>query len=633
VIKYGLVLLVLVSILLLGLSSPGAIFDPRRDPVPSFQKVAHSSNCAGCHGEDETGQALVDGEGNDVSIYNDWQISMMGLSAYDPFWRATLSHEVELYPAAKEAIESTCLRCHAPLGSFQAQLNGEPYSFELMLADSLGLDGVSCSSCHQQPSLNLGKGHSGNFTIDTNRLLFGPYPNPFQGPMQIYVGFDPVFADHIYSSGICAGCHTLITETLTDDGMPSGEYFVEQATYHEWLNSSYPGQGKECQSCHMPFIQDSVVIATDFLALKKRHPFGLHQFFGANTAMLDLMKANRDLLDLPSGPPEAAWNESIENNRLSLKRAAEITSSLVYVENDTLHVTLSIKNKTGHKLPSGYPSRLAWLEVVLKDNKTEEIYYANGVLDDEGNIPGRDLPFEPHHQVSKSSGDVQIYEMVMSDLLGHYTTRLNAANEPLKDNRLLPLGFRKTHAVYDTVAVWGSANEDPDYNSGSNNGMDQIEYRIPLGGRDGIADLSISLHYHAIPSRWMNDLFDPDTLALVNQFKTMYEGYQQFDEIIDELVIEDIDLSTTSTHPIQSISAFNIAPNPVGGNMLRINLLNPGIATGHLRYEIIDLNGMRIQEGIFSTEIPLNTQLKKGLYYFMLFDHLKPEGIKPFTVL
>ena len=97
--------------------------------------------------------------------------------------------------------------------------------------------------------------------------------------MQIYVGFDPVFSDHIYSSGVCAGCHTLITETLDENGVATGNSFIEQATYHEWLNSSFPSQGKECQTCHMPFIEDSVVIATDLLALKKRYPFGLHQFF------------------------------------------------------------------------------------------------------------------------------------------------------------------------------------------------------------------------------------------------------------------------------------------------------------------------------------------------------------------
>ena len=527
-IKYGLVLLITVSILFLGLTLPDTFLDPTRDPVPTNQKVAHSSHCAGCHGYDETGLALVDSDGNDVSIFDDWQISMMGLSAYDPFWRATIAHEVSQYPSAKSAIESTCLKCHAPLGTIQAHLDGRPYTYELMVQDSLGLDGVSCSACHQQPAQDLGKGHSGNFTIDTNRVMFGHLPNPFEGPMQIYVGFEPKFSDHIYSSGVCAGCHTLITETLEEDGNPTGNFFVEQATYHEWLNSSYSAQGKECQTCHLPFISDGVVIATDFKVLDKRKPFGLHQFFGANTAMLDLMKTNKVQLGLPEGPPENAWEESIANNRLSIASAAKLTVSSLTIDNDTLYLTVQVKNITGHKFPSGYPSRLAWLQIVLKDDTSQDTLYTNGMLNAQGNINGRNFPYEPHHQVSKSSDDVQVYEMVMGDMNGQLTTRLNAAFEPLKDNRLLPLGFQTDHAAYDTVAIWGSANLDPEYTSGSALGEDIIEYRIPLNGNNDIADLDISLQYQTMPSRWMNDLFEHDSISQIAQFKSMYQDYQVF---------------------------------------------------------------------------------------------------------
>ncbi|MEO5907455.1 MAG: hypothetical protein ABIQ11_12060, partial [Saprospiraceae bacterium] len=451
-IKYSIPFLLGATVIFLGLNLPfQSLSGPRRDPVPESQKVAHSVNCAGCHGADATGLALVDKLGNDVSIFNDWQFSMMGLSSYDPFWRATLAHEVNQFPSQKDAIEMTCLKCHAPLGSVQAHLDGLPYSYALMLQDSLGLDGVSCSGCHQQPAKNLGKGHTGNFLIDTNRIMFGPYPNPFTGPMELYVGFEPQFAEHIYSSGICAGCHTLITEALEDDGTLSGQFFIEQATYHEWLNSVYPLQGKECQSCHVPFIQDSVVIATDLLSLKKRYPFGLHQFFGANTAMLSLMKENRKELNIAPDSPDTVWNESIANNRLSLSKAGVIEINSIEIQNDTLILDLTIVNKTGHKLPSGYPSRVAWIQINLTENSSGEPIYRNGFLDDQGNLIGRDLPYETHHEVSRSEDDVQIYEMVMEDLHGNLTTRLNAAAKPSKDNRLLPLGFRKSHNVYDTV--------------------------------------------------------------------------------------------------------------------------------------------------------------------------------------
>ena len=632
-IKFGFILLVFISILFLGLTFPDAFLDPTRGPVPKSQKVAHSSHCAGCHGYDETGLALVDSHGQDVSIYDDWQISMMGLSAYDPFWRATISHEVSQYPSAKSAIESTCLKCHSPLGTIQAHLDGRPYSYDLMLADSLGLDGVSCSACHQQPAQNLGKGHSGNFTIDTNRVLFGQFPNPFQGPMQIYVGFEPKFSDHIYSSGVCAGCHTLITETLQDDGSPTGNFFVEQATYHEWLNSSYPAQGKECQTCHLPFISDGVVIATDFKVLEKRKPFGLHQYFGANTAMLDLMKTNRELLGLPEGPPEQAWDESIANNRQSLANAAELTISPLTIDNDTLYFTVQVKNKTGHKFPSGYPSRLAWLQIVLKVENGQDTIYSNGLLNAQGNISGRNFPYEPHHQVSKSTEEVQIYEMVMGDMNGQLTTRLNAAFEPLKDNRLLPLGFRRDHSTYDTVAVWGNANLDPEYTLGSALGQDIVEYRIPLNGNNGVADLEVSLHYQTLPSRWMSDLFDHDSIPQVAQFKSMYQYYKVFEEIVDQLNIDSIDLSPSSTSPITSITTLELFPNPVAGTTLQINLTNQSLLSNGLRYEIITPYGTTLQSGSLSEKIELGQKIKNGVYFFILYDSSRLMCIKPFVVL
>ncbi len=633
--KYLLTVSVALAVIWLGISRNVTFFSPPlQNPVPQTQKVAHSNHCSGCHGHDESGLSLVDKSGNDVNIHDDWQISMMGLSAYDPFWRATLAHEVNQYPTAKTAIESTCLKCHAPLGHFEATRLGLAYAYDDMLTDSLGLDGVSCSACHQQPQEGLGKGHSGNFTLDTNRLIWGQYPNPFQGPMQIYVGFDPVFSDHIYSSGICAGCHTLITETLRDDGSPSGQYFVEQATYHEWLNSSYPAQGKECQSCHLPFIEDGVIIASDFFALEDRYPFGLHQFFGANTAMLELMRDHKDEIGIGQFAPAEAWQESIDNNRISLRNSASLAITDIRTQNDTMFVTVAVRNKTGHKLPSGYPSRLAWLRITLTDPDSGETIYLNGAMDDQGHITGRDHPFEPHHEISRSAGDVQIYELVMADLSGHLTTRLNAASQPFKDNRLLPLGFRKNHPVYDTVAIWGNALEDPDYGEFSGKGTDTVHYHIPLNGATGKARLNASFLYQSIPSRWMLDLFQHDDVPEVAIFKSMYDEYADHFEIIDELFIDDIDLSTTSIRPVSPSFSVILFPNPVRHQMMQITGLeafSQDIST--LRYEILSLNGRILQQGVLTNCIELTESAVPGVYYLLVYQRNKLITLEAFTVL
>jgi len=228
---------------------------------------------------------------------------------------------------------------------------------------------------------------------------------------------------------------------------------------------------------------------------------------------------------------------------------------------------------------------------------------------------------------------VQIYEMVMSDLGGHLTTRLNAAFKPLKDNRLLPTGFRVNHTVFDTVATWGNVNEDPDFTTESNNGLDRIEYRIPLNGKKGLADLSVSLRYQTLPTRWMADLFNNDTIEQVAQFKSMYQGYEGFNEVINQIMIDSIDLSTTSISPIESISIFTLSPNPVTNRKIYIRLSSPYDSRSNLHYRIIDLHGMILQKGSMNENIELNSGISEAVYYFVLFDRNRLVSIKPFVVL
>lgn len=623
--KYAVLALILVSALWLGLTDPD---NKQRDPVPPGLVVAHSSHCAGCHGHDLSGEALVDAAGNDVNIYDDWSISMMGLSSRDPFWRATLNHEVDLFPGKQQEIETTCLKCHAPLGSHQQSYEGSEYSYAEMLTDSLGLDGVSCSACHQQPPETYGRFNSGNIELNTDRLLYGPHPKPFEGPMKLYVGFTPIYTDLIYSSGVCAGCHTLITGTLDEDGTPTGDMFVEQATYHEWLNSSYALQGQECQNCHMPFVEDSIFIASGQQGLQKRSPFGMHQFHGANTAMLTLMQEFRAEIGLSDTIPQSAWDESIQNNRASLRRAAEVDILSHTVLGDTLYVEVSISNKAGHKMPSGYPSRVAWLQIFLIDALSGDTIYRNGEMDTDGHIAGRNLPYEPHHRVAYSETDVQIYEMAMSDVHGNLTTRLNAAYQPLKDNRLLPTGFTRNHSTYDTVAIWGEALGDPDYDAFSAMGRDVIEYRIALNGKTGFADLQVALQYHTFPSRWMQDMFENNDVPEVNQFETMYQGYKTFTELIDREILEDVELETSGVSE-EADGDVLIYPNPVMNNYLQIE----SKASSPYSFELYNAAGLCVQTGFVSNELKLKIDLTEGIYFLSLTDENGIRLVKKIIII
>lgn len=629
--KWTLGLLVAVTVILLGLTLPVTLFPPGRGPVPESQKVAHSSHCAGCHGPDPEGLAMVDKDGRDISLHDDWQISMMGLSAYDPFWRATVAHETHAFPARQAEIESLCLSCHAPLGQFQARHDGLPYSYARMLVDSLGLDGVSCSACHQQPEAGLGSAFSGGYALDTNRILYGQFPNPFRGPMQVYVRFEPMYGEHISTSGICAGCHTLITETLDASGQPTGSSFFEQATYHEWLNSAYATSGQACQSCHMPRLEEPVVIASGLLALEGRSPYALHQFQGANTAMLTLMRDNREALGLPVPADTATWNESIAANRASLGRAASLTVSSPYVEDDALAFEVIIVNRTGHKLPSGYPSRLLWIEVLLTSANGLDTIFLSGHLNADGDIAGRDFPVEPHHQQITTAEDVQIYELAMGDLDAHLTTQLNAAYRPLKDNRILPAGFQHQHPAYDTVAIWGDALNDPDFTLTSQAGTDRVHYKIPLAGRTGLGQLQIRLHYQSLPPRWMRALFSADTLPDVNQFKSIYAGYDRFRETLAEATIPDIPLGTTGVSTTGAVR-FQVYPNPITNRELIIDL--PEDLTGpDVTIQISNSQGRVILRSPVRRRLDLPTDLTPGIYYLQILRQGHRLMTQAFTIL
>jgi hypothetical protein len=79
-----------------------------------------AGKCAGCHGHDPDGIAMVDDSGNDVNVTGDWRSTMMANSARDPFFRAKLEHEVLVNPGHQGAIEGKCLSCHAPLAMHES---------------------------------------------------------------------------------------------------------------------------------------------------------------------------------------------------------------------------------------------------------------------------------------------------------------------------------------------------------------------------------------------------------------------------------------------------------------------------------------------------------------------------------
>ena len=532
--------------------------------IDSTQYFPTQSNCGGCHGFDIEEFALVDAEGNDVNIYDDWRPTMMANAAKDPFWRAKVSHEGLINPDHKNVLEDKCTSCHAPMGHYTSKYHLEPYyTMDSLLIDTIGLDGVSCGTCHQISAENLGNQHSGNINFDTTRVAYGPYDMPFAAPMTSFVGFTPVQSDHIHDAGICASCHTLITNSVDLDGELTGTTFTEQATYHEWLNSVY-NDDVTCQGCHLPQIQDSVIISDNYLFLEGKSPFGLHELVGANTMMLQLMRDNKESLGINA--EDYMYNETIEKTfEMLQEKSIDMNLEMYMLDFDSAYFKVQLSNKAGHKFPSGYPSRRASIQFVVTTEEGDTLF-KSGLMTDSFETEGEDAQFEPHYQMINQSSQAQIYELVGGDVNGNFTTILERAFEALKDNRLAPVGFTTAHEVYDTTQIVGNALADPDFNKDENgtegSGSDIVYYHVPLNEYNGLIHISVKIFYQSLPPKWMAEIFE-DSTPEIETFRAMFDEADQSPVLIASANLDSVFVQSTALADEFDVKfEINIAPNP-----------------------------------------------------------------------
>lgn len=537
-----------------------------------------SGLCGGCHGHDPIGYAMVTSWGQDVNVYDDWAGTMMANSAKDPFWRAKVSHEILVNPTYQMQFQTKCTSCHAPLGHFNAFHNGATtYTIAEMVSDSLALDGVSCGACHQQKDTLIGKLFSGNLIYDTTKTVYGPFPLPFAGPMESFIGFKVEKGNHIAKAGLCAGCHTLITDAHDLAGVPTGTTFVEQATYHEWLNSTYnnesnPDSGITCQGCHMPRINENIVIAANFSFLSPRKPYGQHHLVGANSFMMNLMNNNKTALGITA--LSSHFDSAIvRTNRMMQDSAVVMKLDLINRTTDTAFYELKLSNKAGHKFPSGYPSRRAFVQFVVLDAAGDTLF-KNGMLNSAYQLIGQDPTFEPHHNMINNPNDVQVYELVAGDVLGDVTTVLERAFSCLKDNRLTPVGFKTSHFAYDTTKIVGEASTDADFNyeaSTEGSGSDVIHFNIPLYGYTGNLNVVSSLYYQTIPHKWLDEMFTFSSPE-ISSFQSMFNAADHTPLLVAQIKDGNLFVNINETPVIMPVVVY---PNPSSNGTFTIKSAEP----------------------------------------------------------
>jgi hypothetical protein len=443
---------------------------------------------------------------------------------------------------------------------------------------ALARDGVSCTVCHHMAPNGLGTAETFTASFETGRAdeVYGPFQGVLTRPMEQALGITPKAGEHIRSSELCGSCHTVVLPKLSlgkpyagaDPYSDSTVGLVhEQTTYLEWLNSGYardPEGPETCQSCHMPSELDddrplsfriANVLDNDFReiaraeggfevlnmlapeqsSLEERSPFARHTLLGINLFVMEMFRQFGDVLGALPADAEGRADmiarmafAAAEADRLAKSQTAEVDIVEARRSGEDLVVRIGITSRVGHKLPSGVGFRRAFLRVRVLD-RAAAVLWASGetsklgvILDGATGEPlasefDRSAP-EPHHVRITRQDQAQIYEERHANDLGQLTTSFLGLIHPIKDNRILPKGWRSLEGEAGTgVAVLDAAREDmiahgtdadADYHADAARGADTIEYAIPLAAIPGAATVEADLFYQTIPPYYLRDVFE-----------------------------------------------------------------------------------------------------------------------------
>jgi hypothetical protein len=217
---------------------------------------------------------------------------------------------------------------------------------------------------------------------------------------------------------------------------------------------------------------------------------------------------------------------------------ADIAIAPVSSDKDKLIANVTVTNKTGHRFPSGVGFRRAFIEFQAIDDRTGKTVWASGRTNELGIIVdenGKPLPseffeprtgeladtrqvYQPHyydqagHTITRQD-QVQVFEELMLDDDGNFTTSFIRRDTAIKDNRLLPLGWTEQGPDPSLSGEFLKAThphgtgDDKHYKDGS--GTSVVTYEVPLAGLDPAAlTLTATIYYQSIPPYYLKMRFE-----------------------------------------------------------------------------------------------------------------------------
>jgi hypothetical protein len=489
----------------------------------------------------------------------------------------------------------------------------------------LARDGVSCATCHHieiDDKAPIGPTFTGDFKVGAPDAIHGPFDAPQQVPMNHTLGAKPVEYPLVRSSKVCGSCHSVVlpvfdgNKPFVPHGAKKPKIIIEQATYPEWVFSDFRDGGptpQSCQNCHMSssypggpqplsfkiasiqeasnMPQTENRLAQSEIDLTSRSPYGRHALVGLNTFFNKFAQQFPDILgiriqDPMLGSKGVAPLETTFNSMIQQADTATAKASVTKVQmvKDQLVADVLVESLVGHKFPSGVGFRRAFLTFEVLDAKGNDLWVSGranptGVLVDPAGKPlagefmwkseckpmtAAEQKFQPHYQTITRQDQAQIYQELVRDAKGRFTTSFLSLAHVAKDNRLLPRGWTPTlelarkdglgspklsaeELIHDILPDLpdgkGGEVDDPWYKPKSQGGLggggDALTYAIPLSDLLGVqpASVRVTLYYQAMPPFYLQDRFcstpaQPDTARLffvaghTNLDNTRVEGWK-----------------------------------------------------------------------------------------------------------
>ena len=333
------------------------VFLPGMQPLESGIEFVKVQQCKMCHSKTGNG---------DSDPFFSWQSGMMSQAARDPVFRAA----VAISNQEIEGVGEFCFRCHTPRGWLEDR--SKPGDGSALNREDM--HGVSCDVCHRfvDPLGDEGKGLIKSIPPSYGNAMFVADPeNAVRGPYKDTSGAMPhetIESEFHASSNLCGLCHNVSNPIFATDvnSQPVHTFGHIERTYSEWLLSDFSKEGRKgsCQSCHYKTVAGGGQ-ASRFGSLHRDY-FVEHGPVGGSTWVQEATWVLWEGKDVSRKALELGKKRSEQ----LLKTSAELELSFPGKGKGKLRII----NKTGHKLPTGYPEgRRMWVNVRYLDKSGKVI--------------------------------------------------------------------------------------------------------------------------------------------------------------------------------------------------------------------------------------------------------------------